>query len=349
MGENMKLFRDAIDKCQSQFDLLIHCLYSTLRQPHLAKYFNICKTFNSINLDSSTIDISVCDAGEPLIFCNGGNAYHAYSLLFEKIHPSLSIHQYNYFFPKTCDWDISLSLRHDINIHEFIQNMKRSFIFWMKKNLSNEILMHFDEIDSPKYRTDETIIYKENKYYLIYREDREKLFFRLNLRKQNHCCHIIDLIFWKYNQISSDVTLSELENKMLVLKHNKLHYYLPHPKRLLQTNLISLEKRKDFGKCSQDYLRMKYLINTINKILDMKDINVSDDVIKFIKSIDTDTYQKYVINNPKYIMLDHLHIDKDIRKQAKNEAHESILTLTLHDLSNIFKNKLFKFFSINII
>lgn len=321
MGNNTYLFSKAINKNRDKWDNLISELYDTISDI-IENSFNTTKNHTIINICGDKISIDKIKNDEILFLCVGGSAYHSWAKLFEHIDSTLDID--NNKFPKTTDWDISMSLKHTVDTLQFMFDMNILLFEFYSTYEWNDMLDNFLDINNElissfkKNHNHEKIINIGTKFFITNIDDDEKIVFRLNMfvkdeKNNSYLGHIIELLCWKYNQISSLFSLSEVMNKMVILNIDGIKHKVLSLEKLIVSNKYAMDQRfNNLGKLTQDYFRIKYVINSLEKM------NMNNDDIKiYLNECKRDSnYKKSIkmLESIPYKICNDLTINKSNRR-----------------------------------
>jgi hypothetical protein len=165
-----------------------------------------------------------------------------------------------------------MSLKHTINSDDFVTKLGSLLLNVFDSDEFHNIINMFNLIDKNDIQNyieshdREKIFHTSSKYFITFINSDDKYNFRINIKINNYVNHVIELIFLKYNQISSMFSIHEIKNKILVLEHDGVKHRLIDIEKLMLQNKYTIEARKSIAKQTQDYLRISYILKCMEKI-----------------------------------------------------------------------------------
>lgn len=277
----MASIEDFVNDNRTLWDELVSNIYRNIENSTaISNLLN--KIDSSIVINTNTKKPYVDRKRRCCIICVGGSAYESYKKVFKC--------EGNINFPKTHDYDISLSLFHsgksNNNDKKFPHNKEKELDadtteiiglcpilidLLTKFKLDISKIKDYDKRDMNadvlSVVKDKFIITKKNTArYVCYRvcilwdNNKERVVSRE---------HIIELTFWKYNYINNYLTISDVKDMRLVkiIDSNGNIHLTVNSSKLSELNIISLKNRLiegDFYKANKDYHRVLGLSKLVN-------------------------------------------------------------------------------------
>jgi hypothetical protein len=284
MEDKATIFNTAINSQRLRWEKFVSSIVQGLIEINRSKLkTGICTI---VNVQSKTTE----EREEPIIYYLGGSGYAAYNrLIMENGGDDIFKEA-----PRTHDWDISFATNG--KDESMIDNSRKYLIKMMTEkfnelNQDNYVVGNFEEINkyneqeakkrddaiknglTPPKAENETVLgvfgpkdhevielsYLRNK---LYENIRLNLVKKINDEYEKN--HIIEFVFWFGKRRQEYIT------QTVRLIYPDVAYYMPIPKDLIKSNLISLINRSTnparIAKCRQDYLRVENLIKRIQII-----------------------------------------------------------------------------------
>lgn len=299
----------------------------------LVDYINTSK--NVLYLDNN-LEIKNKNIEKPIMFCVGGAAYLMYSKIFEKINKELNIIN---FAPLTHDFDISISLKDNYDIKTIDNDLIKLALNDIKNLIekNNKILDVLEDIGTIR---DEILVKINNKFYIVKNENQRFINYRIVVKLYGHIEHLIEIVFWKDFKITDNFFEQEFKKKRNIILFNddKYYFYIPDLYTLLDTNYISIKNRfnvDSLDKCGQDYLRILYIFDTLEKIIKIKSKKQISNYLSYIFNIISEF--KHILRMPYDICKLKLENKSALTKLYKNKIKMSdieIIKLIYPSLNN---------------
>jgi len=318
MEPKATVFNDVINLKRSIWYLLVNEIIILIKTHLGPDAFNKAKENYLLNTRDDSIIIR---KEEPLIYFLGGSAYTSYDDAINKVikrKKSIDLPLIKNNAPRTHDWDVSFSLKKDID-----EATNSKVMNDLPRLIEAKIREHFDRLNADRYfetnfskiikkkpvdtepYTDEEELDSEKKMYkeipisvindyieLSYIETSRFVNYRISLEKnigsEIHKNHIVELNLWKKLPMQNVTRTVEF-----VI--DGIPHYLPYPYDLFKSNIISIINRstnkKKYPKCRQDFMRLNFIITKISYFNGLQPFQqiltpLLDNLIKYLKTIE---------------------------------------------------------------